>query len=372
MKEINIGKTIINKRKEKGITQDDLANFIGVSKASVSKWETGQSYPDITFLPQLASYFDISLDELMGYEPQMTNEDINKLYKKLCTEFATRPFEEVKSDCYEIMKKYFSCFPLLFQIGVLFTNYGWTAKDDEQKTSTIAEAKELFVRVKEQSNDICLKQAALNMEATCEMMLGNPNAIINLLEDIEPFPPYKTILSQAYLMLEETTKAKTILQESIYENILELFNTIPNYLAICEDDGPHFEELYKRAVVLIETFNLKYIFPTHTMSFYLAAAQGYLAIEKTDKSLDSLETYTSIATSGDMYPLKLVKKDNFFNLIGDYDEQALYGTAELPRDEKTIKQSMADAVIENPLFTVLANEPRFISLSEKLKNNIGR
>jgi transcriptional regulator with XRE-family HTH domain len=43
MKEINIAKTIVSKRREKGITQDELAEYIGVSKASVSKWETGGS-----------------------------------------------------------------------------------------------------------------------------------------------------------------------------------------------------------------------------------------------------------------------------------------------------------------------------------------
>ena len=58
MKEINIARTIINKRKEKGLTQDELANYIGVSKAAVSKWEIGQSYPDITLLPQLAAFFN--------------------------------------------------------------------------------------------------------------------------------------------------------------------------------------------------------------------------------------------------------------------------------------------------------------------------
>lgn len=52
MKEINIAKTLVVKRKEKGITQEELAKYIGVSKASISKWGTGQSYPDITFLPQ--------------------------------------------------------------------------------------------------------------------------------------------------------------------------------------------------------------------------------------------------------------------------------------------------------------------------------
>ena len=43
MKEINISKTLVSKRREKGITQDELAEYIGVSKASVSKWETGGS-----------------------------------------------------------------------------------------------------------------------------------------------------------------------------------------------------------------------------------------------------------------------------------------------------------------------------------------
>ena len=42
MKEINIGNVLVVKRKEKGITQEELAHYMGVSKASVSKWETGQ------------------------------------------------------------------------------------------------------------------------------------------------------------------------------------------------------------------------------------------------------------------------------------------------------------------------------------------
>ena len=66
MKEINLARILTQKRKEKGLTQDDLASYVGVSKASVSKWETGQSFPDILLLPILATYFNISIDELIG------------------------------------------------------------------------------------------------------------------------------------------------------------------------------------------------------------------------------------------------------------------------------------------------------------------
>ena len=60
MNELNINKCIIQKRKEKGITQEELAEYIGVSKAAVSKWESGQSYPDISLLPELAAFFNVS------------------------------------------------------------------------------------------------------------------------------------------------------------------------------------------------------------------------------------------------------------------------------------------------------------------------
>ncbi len=59
MNGLNIGKCIIRKRKEKGITQEQLADYMGISKASVFKWETGQSYPDIVILPKMAAYFKL-------------------------------------------------------------------------------------------------------------------------------------------------------------------------------------------------------------------------------------------------------------------------------------------------------------------------
>ena len=116
MKELNLSNILVKKRKEKGITQDQLAAYIGVSKASVSKWETGQSYPDITFLPQLAAYFNMSVDELIGYKPQMTKEDIRKLYLRLAKDFSQKPAKEVFEECDGILKKYYSCFPLIMQM----------------------------------------------------------------------------------------------------------------------------------------------------------------------------------------------------------------------------------------------------------------
>lgn len=61
---MNIGKNIIAFRKDAGMTQEELANQIGVSAQAVSKWETGVSMPDILLLPVIADVFGITVDEI--------------------------------------------------------------------------------------------------------------------------------------------------------------------------------------------------------------------------------------------------------------------------------------------------------------------
>ena len=64
-------------RKQKGKTQEELAEIFGVSSQSVSKWELGINCPDIMLLPKLADYYRVSIDELLGYKPMSS---INSIY----------------------------------------------------------------------------------------------------------------------------------------------------------------------------------------------------------------------------------------------------------------------------------------------------
>ena len=68
MNKVRIADIIKELRGKKGISQEMLADVCGVSMQAVSKWENGQCYPDITFLPVLAEYFQVSLDYLLTGE----------------------------------------------------------------------------------------------------------------------------------------------------------------------------------------------------------------------------------------------------------------------------------------------------------------
>ena len=78
--EQTLGKRIIENRKRLGLTQDRLAEQLGVTAQAVSKWENDQSCPDITMLPKLAEIFSISTDALLGIETVHEAEVVNEAH----------------------------------------------------------------------------------------------------------------------------------------------------------------------------------------------------------------------------------------------------------------------------------------------------
>ena len=66
-------------RKAKDMTQEQLADYMGVSPQAVSRWETGATSPDISALPQLSDLFGISIDELLGYDEVERQKEISSV-----------------------------------------------------------------------------------------------------------------------------------------------------------------------------------------------------------------------------------------------------------------------------------------------------
>ncbi len=79
---INLGDNIKKLRREQNLTQETLAEFLGVTFQSVSNWERGESYPDITMLPEIAGFFKVSVDELLGANKSKDEEEIKRLLKE--------------------------------------------------------------------------------------------------------------------------------------------------------------------------------------------------------------------------------------------------------------------------------------------------
>ena len=79
---MNIGAKIKFLRKEKKVTQEELAEYLHISSQAVSKWETGASSPDIDLLPKLAIFFGTSLDMLLDFDQSQVDAAVEALVRE--------------------------------------------------------------------------------------------------------------------------------------------------------------------------------------------------------------------------------------------------------------------------------------------------
>ena len=79
---MNIGAKIRFLRKEKRVTQEELAEYLHISSQAVSKWETGASSPDIDLLPKLAIFFGTSLDHLLDFDQSRVDAAVEALIRE--------------------------------------------------------------------------------------------------------------------------------------------------------------------------------------------------------------------------------------------------------------------------------------------------
>ena len=76
---MSLGKVIRKYRKIKNLTQEEMAGRLGVTAPAVNKWENENSYPDITLLGPIARLLGISLDTLLSFREELTQEEINEI-----------------------------------------------------------------------------------------------------------------------------------------------------------------------------------------------------------------------------------------------------------------------------------------------------
>lgn len=101
-----IGNKIKNLRRQKNISQEVLAQYLGVSFQAVSKWESGQTMPDITLIPAIASFFGVSIDELFDYNHYVIEKKVEEIVNR---SYPYRGKDDAK--CEEILREGLKKYP---------------------------------------------------------------------------------------------------------------------------------------------------------------------------------------------------------------------------------------------------------------------
>lgn len=366
MNNFQFANVFAQKRKELDVTQQEVAQYIGVSRAAVSKWEKGLSYPDITLLPKLATYFNVSIDVLLGYEPQLTKEHIIKVYAELANRFSEESFEEVDKEIEQLLSEYYACPLFVLRMAQLYINYYKNAKDP---TMVLEKILVLCERVKTLGNNYQLANEAVMMQSLIYIIQGKPQEVLTLLgEEVVIQLGTDQIIATAQKMLGKTEKAKEILQVSMYQQVLSVISSATESLLLEINNETYYDETVTRVKTLMETFNITELNVNTVLVFYLNAASGYLMQNRQLQALEMIDAYTKICCNI-KFPIEL-HGDMYFYLLGDWIESGTHLSKQAPRDDLSIKKDLLDSISKNPFFASLQEHPTFKAMLQKLQHHL--
>ena len=221
---VNIGTTIARERRGRGVTQEALAAHLGVSKAAVSKWEVGQSLPDVSLLPRIAAYFSLTLDELFDWRDELTEEESAALYAEVYA-LSEKDLVAAHDRLQELVAEHYSDANLLLMLASLLT--AWAAgmatpfapagkRDSALDSATLAdEALALLDRALEVATDPSTLYLAQQQKATTLFQTSRCEEAATLLEPLvrrQDAGAPTMLLASAYRKLGRDGEAIDLLQ----------------------------------------------------------------------------------------------------------------------------------------------------------------
>ena len=136
MSTINIGTVIKKLRQERGMVQEQVADYLHVSTQAVSRWETGSALPDITQLPALAYLFNCSADMLLGVDITLKKEHITKIKKEALDFLCAGQYEEAEKILRSALQEYPNSYELMETLTLALANIAY---EDKERQKTLRE-----------------------------------------------------------------------------------------------------------------------------------------------------------------------------------------------------------------------------------------
>lgn len=314
---INFGSNLKKFRNDRKLTQENLAEFLGVSFQTISKWERGEVYPDIATLPDVAKFFGVSTDALLGVDATETEEKIKEIIEQL---------DGIKSEGdpkkSELIQKAISEYPADFRLqlrwmaNLMFRNNG---KDYAQVRSKI---QAIYNYIQTNCTDDTIRFVARRY------MAQYYNALSEIKESGYTFSDVQSLVEQmpklrdsqefcrAFLYYQHPDRQE-IIRDTLQEEIAILHHGLHHY-GIFQPDTP-VEERIKIAEITLKLNELLFDDGHYGKQWLVVMyLHGYLAtfyyeIGETEKVLWHLQKCADLAIDFDRLDKISVMKSTVFN-----------------------------------------------------------
>ena len=352
-----IGKNIQNKRKAMGLTQDQLATALGVSIAAVSKWETGGAYPDITLLAPIARLLGVTVDDLLGFEPQLSEDQAMEICDQCAKLFESSDYESAVSLGEKNIREFPNNPLLKLRMGSVFMMHIPCAGTEDAAANLLNRA-EILMRDAAKSDNIQVREEAWHSLSALLMQQKRYEEALKALDSIHSseIEPNKMKVSIYYAMgdYEKSKQVAQYLLASHASGCDIALGTLAN-IAKKEKDYPLALRMENLNLQLSQMFDKDKLYG-QDLNHYLMIAQCHAEQKQERETLDSLQAFLKCA----QMPIghDVVKASPFFDSI-EMHESA--------QSKSYLNHCVREMINGNPAFDFLNGNQEFMDIQTALE-----
>ena len=361
---VKIGAIIKKLRAEKNVTQDVLANAIGVTPQAISRWESEVGYPDIELLPTLAGFFSVSIDELLGYKLSEREQELADIKKEMERLSEVGSIEERVA----YARNAFAHYPTDYEIRDHLAACLYFVWDETHDETLFKEIESLLGSVANGCNDENIRYDAIN---TLIALYGKVKQPEKAKEWVNRLTPMKYCREKALSDGIGDGKTKFYIQDEIDKLVSGLGGAIQT-LALSEDlpnDSSTWNDKIEMFRVSNQLFHIIYgddlMYHHRQLSFnYWIISTYQMSLGKTEDVIESFEKMCDHAIAYDIS----CQKDRGRNFTSFLVDTKIY--PEKSKDfheltEHTQCYYMLDR-LQHGRYDCIRQDPRFISIVERL------
>lgn len=352
-----IGEIIRTLRKNKGITQEQLAEILEISTPAVSKWEGGQTNPDISTLPIIARYFNVTIDFLLDFTIEISIEDIKVICDNVIQKFSNQNFKDAQREWSDYLRRFPIHYPLRYELAMI----GVFNLEKAQSLEEMYLFANRLISVFEQctnSDELKIKQGAYFQMANLYIVLQDYDKAQIILNEIpEQLVNPDFLLSMIYVNKGDFEQANRNIQKNIYRSLSdiigELGNLISAYRLIENENTDIILDLFYKQKQIISIFGLE---PTNGIGVGLQIAELLAQNKEYERVKSELEQVIDIL---EKYPngVASIKDITFFK---DIDLKTF-------QDSNSLFMVNAYRILVEQIFTLLENNYTFQEIKSRLE-----
>lgn len=366
--ELNIGNKIKELRKQQNITQEKLAAYLNISYQAISKWENGTAYPDITLVPRIANFFNVSTDTLLGMKSKCDDNELEKsqiVYKDNLSK--GKIFDNIIL-CRKIINEYPRNYQWMLKLAQMLSQYQAT---DEQLLYSKQhhfhdEAIEICERILEDCTIDTVRHEAIWVLCTLYPTKNMHKTALALAHQMPGISMSKELLLEQIYTEEELIKQKQ-------NNILHLIDLCGNSLAaLAFNRQVNMKISYQEKIQFIEASNALYktIFINDEDSLFFCCrlswnyrrlAELWCAIGNKEKTMENLLLAEKSAIAYDNAEASGIQKYK-----SPFVNRCEYNPKDTLKTLECSEVSMLYYRTTESVFNSIRNLPEFIELQKRL------